>query len=122
MGSLWRTIWLYLRIVMLLLIVVFALTMFFINISSEGPARILPWMDRNSNVLALLAAFILGVLLVPLVRTINITWRDYRDDKQRRHEENAEAALRQFNAQQRRQKNAEDGRTPVSDQSDSTQA
>lgn len=122
MGSLWRTTWLYIRIVMLLLIVVFALTMFFINLSSEGPARILPWMDRNSNALALLVAFILGVLLVPLVRTISITWRDYRDNKQRRHEENAEAVLRQFNAQQRRQKNAGDDRTPISDQSDSTQA
>lgn len=122
MGSLWRTIWLYTRIVMLLLIVAFALTMFFINISSEGPARILPWMDRNSNALALLVAFILGVLLVPLVRTIGITWQDYREDKQRRHEKNAEAALRQFNAQQRRQKNAENGRTSIAEQSDSTQA
>ena len=103
MGNFWRISWLYLRIVLLLLVIAFALTMFFINISDQGPARILPWMDRGPNVMALLVAFILGVLLVPLVRTIGKTWRDYGDEKQRRHEEQAEAALRHYKSEQRQQ-------------------
>jgi len=93
MASAWDRFWLYVRLVALALIVVFAVQLFLINVNYHGSARLLVGTDWMGGVWALVAAFVLGALAVPLCRAVARAWRDYRADQAGRRQEIADEAV-----------------------------
>ena len=81
------------RMAGLALVILFALQLLFMNISRQGPARILPWMEGWRNVWALLVALALGALSVPLYRAARKTWRDFQEERAQRRQAMAEEAV-----------------------------
>ncbi|MBN2584315.1 MAG: hypothetical protein JXL80_14740 [Planctomycetes bacterium] len=97
MKGLWRRVWLYGRLAMFVLLLAFVIQLVLINTGTELPsrARIVFWEHDGNNLGALLVAAVLGALVYPLVRLGRTTYRDFRAEKRRRHEEEAEDAWRQ---------------------------
>jgi len=93
MASAWDRFWLYVRLVALVLLVVFAVQLFVLNINRDGPPRMLPWTDWMGGVWVLVLAFVLGALAVPLGKALVKAWRDYRADETMRRDEIAEQAV-----------------------------
>jgi hypothetical protein len=93
MKGLWRRIWLYLRVAVLVLVVAFVVQFLLINTKGSRPvsARIVFWEDDGNNLGAILVAAALGAMGWPLVRLARLAWRDHRAEKQRRHDLAAEA-------------------------------
>ena len=104
MEDLWRRVWLYGRMGLVVLVLVFVVQFLLINTSSSGPARIVFWADGGSNFGAVLAAMVFGALVYPLGRLTWQTWLDFRAERARRHEQEAERAWQQAKAR---------GETPV---------
>ena len=70
---------LYLRMSALGLVILFAAQLFIVNLFVDGPARYLPW--QSGNVIALVAAFVLGALAVSIYKSARRTWRDFQADR-----------------------------------------
>ena len=98
MEDLWRRVWLYGRMGLVVLVLIFIVQFFLINTSSGGPARIVFWADGGSNFIAILAAVVLGGLLYPLGRLTWQTWLDFRAERARKHDQEAERAWQQAKA------------------------
>ena len=104
MEDFWRRVWLYARVSLIVLIVVFIVQFLLTNAIVEGSARVVFWDDSGSNIVAVFAAFVLGALLYPIWRLGRQAYQDFKQERARRHEQEAERAWQQAKAR---------GETPV---------
>ena len=104
MEDFWRRVWLYARMSLIVLIVVFIVQFLLTNAIVEGSARVVFWEDSGSNIAAVFAAFVLGALLYPIWRLGRQAYRDFKQERAQRHEQAAERAWQEAKAR---------GETPV---------
>ena len=98
MEDFWRRVWLYARMSLIVLIVVFIVQFLLTNVFVEGSARVVFWEDSGSNITAVFTAFVLGALLYPIWRLGRQAYQDFKQERARRHEQAAERAWQQAKA------------------------
>lgn len=91
----WDRMWLYVRLIVLCLIVVLVVQMFVINVSREGQSRVFFWTSWLGGFWTLIVTFVLGVFSAPLYRVSIKTWKEFKAERARRKNEQAEKAVQQ---------------------------
>jgi hypothetical protein len=91
MASTWDRAWLYMRLTLMVLLIVFVVQLFLINIQTRGVMLI--GTATVHNVYLLLLTFFLGMLAAPLCRASIRTWKEYRAERARQREQLAEQAV-----------------------------
>lgn len=106
----WQRYWLYIRLTLLALIALLVVQMFLGNLGRNAEAidpydraaRTLLWTDRLGGVWALMVAFVLGLFATPLYRASIKALKEFKVDRARRKDEQAERAAKQSLSESRR--------------------
>jgi lysylphosphatidylglycerol synthetase-like protein (DUF2156 family) len=91
----WDRMWLYIRLIALCLIVAIVVQMFIINVSREGQSRVFFWTPWLGGFWTLIVAFVLGAFSTPLYRASIRTWKEFKAERARQKDEQAEKAVQQ---------------------------
>ena len=94
----WDRMWLYVRLIALVLIIILVVQMFIANVAREGtgkPAVTFAGTETFGGVWTLIVVFVLGVFSTPLYRASIKTWKEFKVERARQKDEQAEKAVQQ---------------------------